>query len=156
MVTVLLSFFDDSVNRKYIYSIIAFSAIFGFMFAGPYLSQFAGYIFIQRNEPKLNTIISEMKNQNISRVYAEDNSEEFKSIKHTLQELEINDVQVSLDGSILFMEGGFMEANGWCYSETGNQPEKYFVNVWLADGENYETITFWQHSHGKWYRWASR
>lgn len=97
-----------------------------------------------------------MKTENISRVYADDSSDEFKPIKRTLNELQINDAQVTEDGSILFMEGGFMEADGWCYSETGNKPKKYFVNVWIGDGENYESISYWNHSHGNWYRWTAR
>lgn len=157
LATVLLSFFDDSVNRKYIYSIIAFSAMGGFIFAGPYLSQFADYLFIQKNENNLNQVISEMKTHKLSRIYIKNTKDSTDRIKKILLDLQIADAQLTEDGSILFMEGGFMQADGWCYSESGVNPKKYFLNINDSEGkEKYEEISFWKHSFGNWYRWTAR
>jgi len=154
--TILLTLLDKNIKKRYTYAAVAFSSIGLFIIAFPLLRRFSDYLFIQRNEEKLKRVIEQMKTEKISRVYADDSSDEFKIIKRTLTELQINDAQVTEDGSILFMEGGFMEADGWCYSETGSKPKKYYVNVWIGDGENYENISYWDHSHGNWYRWAAR
>lgn len=154
--TILLTAFDSSPKMKYNYIVLGFSMVALFFLIYPWLTQFSGYLFIKRNENKLTEVISEMKARDIAGVYSKNKSDEFKKISQILNELEINDVQITSDGSILFMEGGFMEVNGWCYSETGVNPKSYFLNANITDSSKYGNITYWSHSFGNWYRWAAR
>jgi uncharacterized membrane-anchored protein YitT (DUF2179 family) len=151
--TVLLSIFDELIKRRYVYTVIAFSVMFGFLFAAPILSRFANYLFLKRNEVKLHEVISEIRKKNSPKIFIKENtSDKFGII---LKDLEIQTAQTTEDGSVIFMEGGFMEANGWCYSESGVNPEKYYDDRNLYE-DNYERITFWNHLYGNWYRWGVR
>lgn len=147
----LLTIFDKKSKRRFFYIVISLLAIGLFILTASYQYQISGYIFIKKNESSLEYIISEMRDKRINYVYYKEDSERFSKIKSILSELEIQSAQLTPDNSVLFMEGGFMEADGWCYSETDKNPEKYYDRG--SDRGSYQIITFWKHHFDHWYRW---
>ena len=149
--TVLLTLLDKKIKKRYLYCVIAFSSVIIFIFSLPVLNNCSNYLFIKRNEVNLQFVISEMKNKNIRFIDDTKSLGDTNKIKDILRDLEIQNAQLTTDGSVIFMEGGFLEADGWCYSESNTNPQKYYNRG--PEVDSYERITQWSHSHGNWYKW---
>jgi hypothetical protein len=155
---ILLTIFDKKSKRRYFYLLTAGFSVGLFFLSLPFLIQCSSYIFIKMNQDKLDYVISEVRDKKITYLYYKEKSKDFNKIKNILEDLEIQSVQLTSDNSVLFMEGGFMEADGWCYSESGINPEKYYDGDSNkgSDKRGFQTITIWTHSFGNWYQWIAR
>lgn len=144
--TIILSIGSKTSRGYYIYSSTAIIAVIIYFASMGFMIDARNYIYITRNETELNFLVLEVKRSGVKSISViEGDTTQFVEIKKLLRKYSIQDVKVLNDSCLLFMQGGFLSADGIAYSKAPVKPKEYHS----------QTITAWFHIKDNWYWWGT-